>query len=169
MLSCTKEAGSSALGGWVVSKAASNSPSPLPSPALQKLPLLQVRVCNIFAPPPNKKKRFKAFTPQRRFKIPKKGWMDLNSLSTGKQGGQELQRVFSDSEPCCRLRSPKQLLEITGGSAIENLQCRFNAWVKEILWRRKWQPTLGFLPGKSHGRKSPVGYSPWGRKELDTT
>ena len=56
MLSCTKEAGSSALGGWVVSKAASNSPSPLPSPALQKLPLLQVRVCNIFAPPPKKKK-----------------------------------------------------------------------------------------------------------------
>ena len=25
------------------------------------------------------------------------------------------------------------------------------------------------LPGKSHGRRSLVGYSPWGRKELDTT
>ena len=26
-----------------------------------------------------------------------------------------------------------------------------------------------FLPGKFHGTKSLVGYSPWGRKELDVT
>ena len=26
-----------------------------------------------------------------------------------------------------------------------------------------------FLPGESHGQRSMVGYSPWGRKELDTT
>ena len=36
-------------------------------------------------------------------------------------------------------------------------------------WRRKWQPTPELLPGKSHGGRSMVGYSPWGRKELDTT
>ena len=30
--------------------------------------------------------------------------------------------------------------------------------------RRKWQPTPVFLPGKSHGRRSLVGYSPWGYK-----
>ena len=36
-------------------------------------------------------------------------------------------------------------------------------------WRRKWHPTPVFLPGKSHGRRSLVGYSPWGCKELDTT
>ena len=35
------------------------------------------------------------------------------------------------------------------------------------LW--KWQPTPVFLPGKSHGQTSLVGYSPWGRKESDTT
>ena len=35
--------------------------------------------------------------------------------------------------------------------------------------RRKWQPTPVFLPGESHGRRSLVGYSPWGRKELDMT
>ena len=28
---------------------------------------------------------------------------------------------------------------------------------------------LVFLPGESHGRRNLVGYSPWGRKELDTT
>ena len=33
----------------------------------------------------------------------------------------------------------------------------------------KWQPTPVFLPGESHGRRSLVGYSPWGRKELDMT
>ena len=36
-------------------------------------------------------------------------------------------------------------------------------------WRRKWQPTPVLLPGKSHGWKNLVGYSPWGRKESDTT
>ena len=36
-------------------------------------------------------------------------------------------------------------------------------------WRMKWQPTPVFLPGKSHGQRSLVGYIPWGRKELDTT
>ena len=36
-------------------------------------------------------------------------------------------------------------------------------------WRRKWQPTPIFLPGKSHGRRILLGYSPWGRKESDTT
>ena len=34
--------------------------------------------------------------------------------------------------------------------------------------RRQWHPTLVLLPGKSHGRRSLVGYSPWGREELDT-
>ena len=38
-----------------------------------------------------------------------------------------------------------------------------------ILWRKAWQPTPVFLPGESHGQRSLVGYSPWGRKELDTT
>ena len=32
-----------------------------------------------------------------------------------------------------------------------------------------WQPTPVFLPGECHGRRSPVGYSPLGRKESDTT
>ena len=36
-------------------------------------------------------------------------------------------------------------------------------------WRRKWQPAPELLPGKSHEGRSMVGYSPWGRKELDTT
>ena len=33
-------------------------------------------------------------------------------------------------------------------------------------WRRKWQPTPVFLPGKSHGHGSLVGYSPWDCKRI---
>ena len=39
----------------------------------------------------------------------------------------------------------------------------------EIPWSRKWQPTSVFLPGKFHGQRSLVGYSPWGHKELNMT
>ena len=46
---------------------------------------------------------------------------------------------------------------------------KFSPWVRKILWRRAWQPTPVFLPGKSDGQRSLVGYSPWGRKESDTT
>ena len=52
------------------------------------------------------------------------------------------------------------------------LQCGrpgFDPWVGKILWRRKWQPTPVLLPGKSNGQRSVVSYSPWVRKELDTT
>ena len=46
---------------------------------------------------------------------------------------------------------------------------RFDPWVGKIRWRRHWQPTPVFMPGKSHGQRSLMGYSPWGRKESDTT
>ena len=41
-------------------------------------------------------------------------------------------------------------------------RCRFDLW--KIPWRRKWQPTPVFLPVKSRGQRSLVGYSPQGRK-----
>ena len=40
----------------------------------------------------------------------------------------------------------------------------FNTWVGKSPWRRKWQSTPTLLPGKSHGWRSLVGYSPWGRR-----
>ena len=59
-----------------------------------------------------------------------------------------------------------------GSEGKECLQCgrpEINPWVGKIPRRRKWQPTPLLLPGESHGGRSLVGYSPWGRKELDTT
>ena len=46
----------------------------------------------------------------------------------------------SVKEPSCRCRRCKR--------------CGFNLWVGKIPWRRSWQPTPIFLPGKSHGQRS---------------
>ena len=46
-----------------------------------------------------------------------------------------------------------------------HLQCGrpwFNPWVRKTHWRREGLPTPIFLPGKSHGQRSLVGYSSWG-------
>jgi len=55
---------------------------------------------------------------------------------------------------------------------VKNLPAMRETWVRflvrKIPWRRKWQTTPVFLPGKSHGQRSLVAYSPWGCKELDT-
>ena len=63
------------------------------------------------------------------------------------------------------------------GTVVKNLplmqethkRCTFNLWVGKIPWRMKWQPTPVFLPEKSHGQRSLVGYSSWGHKESDMT
>ena len=46
-------------------------------------------------------------------------------------------------------------------SACQCRRCGFNPWVWKIPWSRKWQPTPVFLPGKFHGQRSLVDYSPW--------
>ena len=42
-------------------------------------------------------------------------------------------------------------------------------WCVPTYRRRQWQPTPALLPGKSHGWRSLVGCSPWGREESDMT
>ena len=42
------------------------------------------------------------------------------------------------------------------------LPCLYNLYA-EYIWRRQWQSTPVLLPGKSHGWRSLVGCSPWGR------
>ena len=56
-------------------------------------------------------------------------------------------------EPACQCRRCKR--------------CEFNPWVRKIPWRRTWQPTPVFFPGKFHGQRSLVNYSPWGCIESD--
>ena len=60
------------------------------------------------------------------------------------------------------------VLGLPGGSVAKDpLQVtKFRSLGTEIPWRREWQPTPVFLPGKSHGQRGLEGYSPWGCKEL---
>ena len=62
---------------------------------------------------------------------------------------------------------------LPGGSACiesacnagERLQCKrpaLDLWIRKIPWRRKWQPTPVFLPGKSRRQRSLAGCSLWG-------
>ena len=60
-----------------------------------------------------------------------------------------LTRWLSSKEPACQCRRHE-----------------FNPWVGKMPWRRKWQPTPVFLPGKSHGQRSLAGYNPWGHKRV---
>ena len=62
----------------------------------------------------------------------------------------------------------KSKLRMLGASlvTVQNLpavqETGFDPWARKIPWRREWQPTPVFWPGKSHGQRSLVGYSPWG-------
>ena len=61
-----------------------------------------------------------------------------------------------------------------GGSVVKNLSASAGdagsiPRLGRFPWGKKWQPTSVFLPGKSYGQRSLVGYSSWGRKGLDTT
>ena len=58
----------------------------------------------------------------------------------------------SGKEPTCQCRRHKR--------------CGFDPWVRKIPWRRAWQSTPAFLPGKSHAQRSLVGYSPWVSESL---
>jgi len=65
-------------------------------------------------------------------------------------------------------------LDFLGGSTIKNPpanagdDAEINPWVGKIPWRKKWQPTPAFLPGKSHEQRSLVGYSPYGSWKSQT-
>ena len=65
------------------------------------------------------------------------------------------------------------LLLFPDGSDSKICACNVGIWVSpwigKIPWRRGRQPTPVFLPGKSHGQRSLVGYNPNGHKKLDTT
>ena len=66
------------------------------------------------------------------------------------------------------------MLDFPGGSVVKNPPAIQETRVQSLglqgpLERRKWQLIPVFLPGKCHGWRSLVGYSPWGHKESDTT
>ena len=77
--------------------------------------------------------------------------------------------VLTSSQSHCFLWGSYINQVFPGGTVVKKVQepqIR-SSWVRKIFLRRKWQPTPVFLPRKFHRQRSLVGYSPWGRKELD--
>ena len=74
--------------------------------------------------------------------------------------------------PCAHLGYPGGAVEKNQPAKAGNCKrCKFDPWVGEMPWRRKWQPPPVFFPGKSLGQRSLAGCSPRGRRvrEVDTT
>ena len=71
---------------------------------------------------------------------------------------------FSNSWVSLRLKNPA-FLALTEWQTNNGLFIR----IYTLKRRRQWHPTPVLLPGKSHGRRSMVGCSPWGREESGTT
>ena len=80
--------------------------------------------------------------------------------------------ILTDAEVLARTKS-WELQTASGWQARVNTYTELSSEDKMgdywLSWRRKWWPTPILLPGKSHGRRSLVGYSPWGRNKLETT
>ena len=56
-----------------------------------------------------------------------------------------------------------------GKASAYNVETRVPSLGWEDPLEKEMQSNLVLLPGKSHGPRSLVGYSPWGHKQLDTT
>ena len=90
--------------------------------------------------------------------------------------GMEAWRTGTDFRPplmCCLFQScglskPATFsVSVSSSSKWGKLYAEFRGHC-DGLWRRQWHPTPVLLPGRSHGRRSLVGCSPWGHEELDT-
>ena len=78
------------------------------------------------------------------------------------------------SYKCTYLYTYIYLLGFPGGSMVKNPPANSGdagsiSGLRRSPQREKWQPTPAFLLAKSHGQKSLASYSPWSRKESDTT
>ena len=65
------------------------------------------------------------------------------------------------------LRRASQLAQWSSANARDTGHVGSDPWVRRIPWRRKWQSTPVFLPGKSHGQSSLMGHR--GSQKSDTT
>ena len=103
--------------------------------------------------------------------------LEPSSREVGRPGAQRLPSV--PREVSLWLFTPSIVTSASQGAlVVKNLPANagdtrdvdgFDPWVRKIPWKRAWQPTLVFLPGKSRGQWSLLDKSPWGCKESDTT
>ena len=85
-----------------------------------------------------------------------------------------LPRWHSDKESACWRRSRRRCgfdhwvgkIPWSRKWCVSHPVCGISVTVAQTKWRRAWQPTPLFLPGKFQGWRSLAGYSPWGRKRV---
>ena len=82
-----------------------------------------------------------------------------HSVERGKEGSRLISVFLKFSEV-----KPDLAYRLLWGKQLNFICTELGDW-----WRRKWHPTPVLLPGKSHGQRSLVGFSPWGHKESDLT
>ena len=89
-------------------------------------------------------------------------WKQHKCASAGKWKS----RLLWSSVMCC---FSIYLLMVSGKeSACQCRRCGLDPWVWKIPWRREWQPTPVFLPGKSHGQEELGRLLSTGLQESDT-
>ena len=71
-------------------------------------------------------------------------------------------QLFNGYSRHCRASQVVLAVKNLSANAGDIKRHRFDPWVRKSPWRRAWQPTPVFLPGKSHGQRSLTGYSPQG-------
>ena len=76
-------------------------------------------------------------------------------------------KVLKGARPSRRLSTKESTCNVV--DSLQFVRCGFCLWVRKIPWRRKWQLTPVFLPGKSHGQREPGGLQSTGSQESDTT
>ena len=113
------------------------------------------------------------------------GSITMNKASEGDEISVELLQILKDDAVKVMHSICQQIWKLSSGHRTGKGQFSFQSQRQEmpknaqataqlhsshtISWRRKWQPTPVFLPGKSHGWRNLVGYNLWGHKESDTT
>ena len=98
----------------------------------------------------------------------------LNRKPASHCGGRRHQALGTLCLLCVYLRYDTVLEVSLVAQMVRNLRAMGETWVQSLgqeglPWRRDWLPTPAFLPVESHGQRSLVGYSPWGRKESDVS
>ena len=79
-----------------------------------------------------------------------------------KSSKSSFQEVFQENFRC-------RIIVIYSSNFSVSLMIELMVELNDSYWRRQWHPTPVLLPRESHGRRSLVGCSPWGREESDTT
>ena len=111
--------------------------------------------------------------PQIKGVVPKKAALtsDASHKFGDPQATYSLEKLAANSEVSTTSLGFIVQHSFPGSSAVKNLPASARdegliPWIRKIPWRRKWQPTPVFMPGKSHGQKEHGGLQSMGTQRV---